>query len=59
MNAFIALCIGLVIWALLLACALALIGFERDEHGDDERIDSIRAELDRQEMKTNRVRAGT
>ena len=56
MNAAIALLAGLAIWGVLLAAVLALISFERAEYDDDARLDAIRDELDRQEMKPRKVR---
>lgn len=55
-NALIALCTGLLIWALLMICVLALMRFAggRDQEMSD--ADTIRDELDRQEMRTRKVR---
>lgn len=57
-NALIMLCAGAAIWALLIASICALVSLDRMEHDDDERIDTIRDELDRQEMKPRKMRAG-
>jgi len=56
MNALISILAGLFIWGVLIAAVLALVSFERAEHDDDARLDTIRDELDRQEMKPRKVR---
>ena len=56
-NALIMLLAGAAIWALLIASVCALVGLDRMEYDDDERVDTIRDELDRQEMRTRKVRA--
>ena len=57
-NALIMILAGAAIWGLLIASVCALVSLDRHEHDDDERLDTIRDELDRQEMKPRRVRAG-
>jgi len=46
-----------VAWVFLCWIVARFCAFNRDECGDDERIESIRGELDVQEMKTKKVRA--
>ena len=57
-NALIMILAGAAIWALLIASVCALVSLDRIEHNDDERLDTIRDELDRQEQRPRRVRAG-
>ena len=57
-NALIMILAGAAIWGLLIASVVALVSLDRQEHDDDERIDTIRDELDRQEQRPRRVRAG-
>ena len=56
-NALIMVLAGAAIWGLLIASVCALVGLDRMEYDDDERVDTIRDELDRQEMRTRKVRA--
>ena len=56
-NALIMVIAGAAIWGLLIASVCALVSLDRQEHDDDERLDTIRDELDRQEMKPRKVRA--
>ena len=56
-NALIMILAGAAIWGLLIASVCALVSLDRQEHDDDERLDTIRDELDRQEMKPRKVRA--
>ena len=56
-NALIMILAGAAIWGLLIASVCALVSLDRQEHDDDERLDTIRDELDRQEMRTRKVRA--
>ena len=56
-NALIMVLAGAAIWGLLIASVCALVSLDRFEHDDDERLDTIRDELDRQEMKPRKVRA--
>ena len=46
----------LAAWVALCWLVAKFVAINHDEGSDDERIDSIRAELDVQEMKTKRVR---
>lgn len=46
-----------VAWVFLCWIVAKFCAFNRDEGSDDARIDSIRGELDVQEMKTKKVRA--
>lgn len=52
-----------IFWTLAYVCLCWMVArfcaFNRDEHSDDERIDSIRGELDVQEQRTRRVRAAS
>ena len=57
-NALIMILAGAAIWGLLIASVCALVSLDRQEHDDDERLDTIRDELDRQEQRPRRVRAG-
>ena len=57
-NAIIMILAGAAIWGLLIASVCALVSLDRIEHDDDERIDTIRDELDRQEQRPRRWRAG-
>ena len=57
-NALIMILAGAAIWALLIASVVALVSLDRQEHDDDERLDTIRDELDRQEQRPRRWRAG-
>jgi len=57
-TALIMVIAGAVIWCLLIASVCALVSLDRIEHDDDERIDTIRDELDRQEQRPRKVRAG-
>ena len=46
-NAIIMILAGAAIWGLLSASVCALVSLDRQDHDDDERLDTIRDELDR------------
>ena len=46
----------IAVWIALCWLVAKFVSINKDEPSDDERIDSIRAELDSQEMRTRRVR---
>lgn len=56
-NAILMLMAGAAIWLLLICAVLAMVSLDKREQDDDAAIDTIRDELDRQEMKPRRVRA--
>lgn len=46
-----------VAWIAIVYVLVRVISADKDDAPDDERIDSIRGELDSQEMRTRKVRA--